>query len=236
VNWDDESDNDFIAAFDKATGKELWRKPRNEQTGWATPLILEYDGGKQVVMNATGKVRAYDLADGRELWSCSGQTANTVPTPVASTDTVYVTSGFRGSAVYAIALGRTGDLSGTDAVRWSRNKNTPYVPSPLLVDNLLYLVTSNNGVLTCLNAKTGEPYFDGERLEGITGIYASPVAAKGRVYVLGRNGVCLVLKQGPELEVLARNNIGERTDASLALVGNELFIRGHKSLFCIENK
>jgi outer membrane protein assembly factor BamB len=236
VNWDDESDNDFIAAFDKATGKELWRKPRNEQTGWATPLILEYDGGKQVVMNATGKVRAYDLADGRELWSCSGQTANTVPTPVASTDTVYVKSGFRGSAVYAIALGRTGDLSGTDAVRWSRNKNTPYVPSPLLVDNLLYLVTSNNGVLTCLNAKTGEPYFDGERLEGITGIYASPVAAKGRVYVLGRNGVCLVLKQGPELEVLARNNIGERTDASLALVGNELFIRGHKSLFCIENK
>ncbi len=236
VNWDDETDNDFIVAFDKTSGKELWRKPRKEDTGWSTPLIVEYGGRKQVVVSASGKVRAYDLADGCELWECAGQTVNSIPTPVASGDTVYVTSGFRGSAVYAIALDRTGDLTGTDAIRWRRNKNTPYVPSPLLVNNMLFLVTGNNGVLTGLDATTGNPHFDGERLEGITGIYASPVAANGRVYVLGRNGMCLVLKQGPKLEILAKNDIGEKTDASPALAGTDLFIRSHESLFCIGAK
>jgi outer membrane protein assembly factor BamB len=236
VNWDDETENDFIVAFDKRTGKELWRTPRKEDTGWATPLIVEFQGKRQVIVNATGKVRGYDLETGKDLWQCGGQTANAIPSPVASSDTVYVTSGFRGSAVFAIALGKTGDLAGTDAIRWSRTKNTPYVPSPLFVENLLYLVTGNNGVLTCLDAKTGEPRFEGQELENIPGIYASPVASKGRIYVLGRNGLCLVLKQGPSLQILARNDIGEKTDASLALAGNDLFIRTHQSLFCIAER
>jgi outer membrane protein assembly factor BamB len=155
---------------------------------------------------------------------------------VASRDTVFVTSGFQGSAVMAIALGRSGDLTDTDAIKWSRKKNTPYVPSPLLVDDYLYLVSGNNAVLTCLDANTGTPHFEAERFEGLTGIYASPVSARDRVYVLGRNGTCLVLKKGEKPEILARNSIGEKTDASIALVGKELFIRGHQSLFCIEEK
>lgn len=236
VNWDDENDNDFIIALDKRTGKELWKTPRSEDTTWATPLIVDYDKKLQAVVNATGKVRSYDLTSGKELWSCSGQTANAIPSPVADADTVYVTSGFRGNAVYAIALGRTGDLGDTDAVRWSHNKNTPYVPSPLLTDGLLYLVAGNNGMLSCFDAKTGKAHFEGERLEGLFGIYASPVAAKDRVYVLGRDGKCLVLKKGPTLEILATNKLDDRTDASIAAVGKEIFIRGHKSLYCIAEK
>lgn len=233
VCWDDETDNDFIVALDKRTGKELWRNPRNEATSWATPLIVEHGGKPQVVVNATDKVRSYDLTTSKELWSCGGQTGNVIPSPVADASTVYVTSGFRGSALFAIALGRTGDLTGTDAIRWSHNRNTPYVPSPLLVDDLLYLVKVNSGMLSCFDAKTGKAHFEEERLEGLSGIYASPVAAKDRVYVLGRDGTTLVLKKGTQLEVLATNKLDDRSDASIAAVGKELFIRGHQNLYCI---
>jgi outer membrane protein assembly factor BamB len=233
VVWDDETDNDFIVALDRMTGQELWRKARNEPTGWSTPFVIEHGGQTQVVVNATGKVRAYDLKNGEELWQAGGQTGNTIPTPVASPDTVYVTSGFRGSALHAIALGRRGDLTGTDAIRWSYNRNTPYVPSPLLIDGLLYTVTANNGVISCFDAQSGKPHFEAQRLEGVTGIYASPIAADGRVYVLGRNGLCVVLKQGPAFEILARNKVDDRADASLAAAGRELFLRGHEHLYCI---
>jgi outer membrane protein assembly factor BamB len=235
VNWDHEGD-DFIVALDKRTGKELWRTPRDEGTGWSTPLVVEHGGKQQVIVNATGKVRSYDLATGKEIWSCAGQTANAIPTPVADAGTVYVTSGFRGNALYAIALGRTGDLAGTDAIRWQHDKNTPYVPSPLLVDDLLYLVANTDAKLSCFDAQTGNANFEGERLEGLFAIYASPVSAKDRIYVLGREGTCLVLKKGPRLEILATNKLDDKTDASIALAGNELFLRGRANLYCIGEK
>jgi outer membrane protein assembly factor BamB len=232
INWDHEGE-DFITALDKGTGKPRWRTPRDEGTGWATPLIVEHGGRQQVVINATGNVRSYDLATGKELWSSSGQTVNAIPTPVATADTVYVTSGFRGAALHAIPLGRTGKLSETDGFRWAHNKNTPYVPSPLLVDGLLYFVAGNDAKFSCLEAKSGQVHFEAERLEGIFSVYASPVAAKDRIYVLGREGTCLVLKKGPKLEVLAKNKLDDKTDASLALVGKELFLRGHQYLYCL---
>jgi len=136
VNWDDETDNDFIVALDKRDGKQLWKNPRDEDTTWSTPLIVEHGGKAQVIVNATSKVRSYDLATGRELWSCAGQTVNVIPSPVADAETVYVMSGFRGSAVFAIALGRTGDLTGTQAtaylalVPFERGTNNPQNTDP----------------------------------------------------------------------------------------------------------
>jgi outer membrane protein assembly factor BamB len=233
IYWDHEGD-DFIAAFDKTTGKELWRQPRDEGTGWSTPLIVNFNEQKQVVVNATGKVRSYDLATGKELWSCGGQTVNAIPSPVAQGDMVYLTSGFRGNALQAIHLGRTGDLTGTDAIAWSHNKSTPYIPSPLLTDNYLYLISGNENMLSCFDAKTGEPYFERERLESIRGIYASPVSAHDRIYVLGREGLCLVLKKGPKPEILAANKLEDsRSDSSIALVDKQLFLRGAHTLYCI---
>ncbi len=235
VNWDHEGD-DFIVALDKNTGKELWRTARNEGTGWSTPLVVEHGGKQQVVVNATGKVRSYDLADGKEIWSCAGQTVNAIPTPVADQDTVYITSGFRGHALFAIALGRSGDLTDSDAIRWKHDKSTPYVPSPLLVDNFLYFLANNDAKLSCFDARTGQAHFEAQPLEGLFSIYASPVAAKDRIYVLGREGTCVVVKKGPKLEILATNKIEDKTDASLALAGNELFLRGRAALYCIGNK
>jgi len=233
VNWDHEGD-DFIVALDKTTGKELWRQPRNEATGWSTPLIVKFNGQKQVVVNATGKVRSYDLASGKELWSCGGQTANAIPSPVTQGDLVYLTSGFRGNALQAIRLGRTGDLTGTDAIVWSHNKSTPYVPSPLLTDNYLYVISGNDAMLSCFNSQNGEAQFERERLEAIRGVYASPVSAGDRVYVLGREGTCVVLKKGPKFEVLAVNTLADsRSDASIALVEKQLFLRTAHNLYCI---
>ena len=236
IDWDHEGD-DFIAAFDKITGKELWRQPRDEATGWSTPVIVEFNGQKQVVLNATGKVRSYDLVTGKELWSCAGQTANAIPSPVTQANIVYVTSGFRGNALQAIRLGRTGDLTGTDAIAWSRNKSTPYVPSPLLTGDYLYLISGNENMISCFDAKTGNPYFERERLEAIRGVYASPVSAGDRIYVLGREGICTVLRKGPKLEVLAVNKVEDaRSDASIALVERQLFLRTAHRLYCIEDK
>jgi outer membrane protein assembly factor BamB len=234
---DDETDQDCIIGLDKLSGKERWRTPRNnESTGWSTPLIVQFEGQAQVVVNATGRVRSYDLLTGKQIWECGGQTPNTIPMPVASADTVFVTSGYRASVLQAIALGRTGDLTGSDAIRWKYDKQTPYVPSPLLVDDLIYFVAINNPVLSCLDARTGKPHYAGQRLEELTGIYASAVSARDRVYILGRNGTCLVIKKGASFEILATNKLEDKTDASLALVGSDLFVRGHKFLYCISGE
>lgn len=235
VNWDHEGD-DFITALDKNTGRELWRTPREEETSWGTPLIVDFKGRQQAIISSTTRVRSYDVENGKQLWECSGQTGNIIPTSVADADTVYALSGFRSAAVQAISLGRTGNLTGTDAVRWSHDKNAPYVPSPLLVGSRLYFLGSRNAALSCFDARTGKPYYEATALPGIFSAYASPVAAKDRLYVLGREGKCAVVSQGDTPEILATNSIGEGTDASIAIVGNELFIRGKENLYCIAEK
>ncbi len=232
VNWDHEGD-DFIVALDSRTGEERWRKARNEPTGWTTPLIVDVDGKPQVVVNATGKIRAYDLGSGAEIWSCSGMTVNAIPTPVSEGGVVFATSGYRGASLLAIRLGQTGDLSDTDSVLWRHGKNTPYVPSPLLVDERIYLYSGNNAMLSVFDTKTGRPVIDAERIPGMNGVYASPVSAAGRVYLLGRDGATVVLKRSDQLEVLATNRLDDQFDASPALSGKELFLRGHKTLYCI---
>jgi outer membrane protein assembly factor BamB len=235
INRDNE-DNSCIIALDKNTGKTLWKKPREEHTSWSTPLILERDGKAQAVVTATGKIRSYDVASGEVLWECGGLTRNVIPCPVADASTVYCMSGFQENALLAIRLGRTGDLTGSDAITWTHNKSTPYVPSPLLYGDKLYFFASNNGILSCLNTKSGEPLINAERLEDLSGVYASPLGAAGRVYLPGRNGVTVVLKQSDKLEVLATNRLDDKFDASPATVGKDLFLRGREFLYCITEK
>ena len=235
VLWDHEGE-DFIVALDTRDGRELWRQRRDEPTGWSTPLIVEQGGKPQVVVNGTNKVRAYDLATGSLLWECSGQTANAIPTPVADEGRVIVMSGFRGSALQVIRLGGSGDLTGTDAIVWSHNKGTPYVPSPLLYGSRLYFLSGNTAMLSIFDARTGKPEVEMERLDGITGVYASPVGAAGRVYLAGRDGGVAVLKEGPKVEVLATNRLEDGFDASPAAVGNRLYLRGRASLYCLGEK
>ncbi|MBM3460294.1 MAG: hypothetical protein FJX77_17380, partial [Armatimonadetes bacterium] len=235
VNWDHEG-ADFIVALDKNTGQELWRQAREEPTSWSTPLVVVHDGQPQVVTSATNRVRSYDLATGQLLWECGGLTLNAIPTPVTRNGVLYATTGYRGSAMLAIKLGRTGNLTGTDAVAWSLNRGTPYVPSPLLYDNRIYFFGSNNAILSAAEAETGKLLMDGQRVEALQGVYASPVGAAGRVYLVGRGGSVVVIRNADQFEVLATNRLDEKFDASPAVAGKELYLRGHQSLYCIAER
>ena len=231
--WDHEGDS-FIVAFDKRTGRERWRTPRDEMTSWTTPLVVEHGEGAQVVTSATDAVRSYDIETGRLLWQDEGVTLNAIPSPVAADGLVFVTSGFRGNRLAAIDLSAaTGDIRGSAAVLWSVDRDTPYVPSPLLHDGLLYVLKSNSGVLTTFDIRTGRRRYGPERLRGVRNVYASPVAADGRVYVTSREGTTLVLRAGPTLEVLATNTLDDGFDASLAIVDGEIYLRGQRYLYCI---
>ncbi len=235
VTWDHEGEDDFIVAFNADTGNELWRVPRKSETVWATPLVVQVAGQPQVIASGQDKICSYDLANGKLIWECKGLTANPIPSPVAGDGLVYLTSGYRGSALLAIKLDGKGegDLTGTEAIAWSYNKDTPYVPSPLLYDDRLYFTKVNTGMLTCLNAKTGEVVYGPERVEGLEGMYASPVAAAGKIYLVGRDGTTVVIKRGDTPEVLATNTLDDAIDASPALVGDELLLRGREYLYCI---
>ncbi|MCU0722587.1 MAG: PQQ-like beta-propeller repeat protein [Planctomycetes bacterium] len=236
VQWDHEGAS-FLAALDKATGKELWRAPRDEASSWSTPVLIDAGGKPQVVASATKRVRAYDPETGALLWECAGMTQNVIPSPVAGEGLVFLASGFRGSALLAVRLeGAKGDVTGTGAVAWSRAADTPYVPTPLLAGGLLYFLKGNDPVLTCVDARTGKAHVSARRIEGLKGAYASPVSAAGRVYVTGRNGATAVLKAGPECEVLGVSAVDDAVTASLALAGKDLFLRGHRSLYCVAAK
>ncbi|MEZ5303879.1 MAG: PQQ-binding-like beta-propeller repeat protein [Verrucomicrobiales bacterium] len=231
IKWDHEGDS-FIVALDAKTGEERWRKERDEQTSWATPLVIAGDK-PYAIAAATNKVIAYDLATGDTVWETTGMTANVIPTPVRDSERVYVMSGFRGSALQAIELGNKGKLAAGNGIAWEHNEGTPYVPSPLLTGGNLYFYQGNNAILTCLDAKTGKPHFERERIGDIRGVYASPIAAGGHIYLLGREGNCAVIKAGNTLESVATNKLDENFDACPAVAGNALFLRGHKHLYCI---
>ncbi len=233
INWDHEGQS-FIITLDKNSGKEIWRKKRDERTSWSTPLVVEHQGKPQVIVSATNRVRGYDLETGDLIWECGGMTVNAIPSPVYSDGIVYVTSGYRGSSLKAIRLADAkGDITDTDAVIWEHNRDTPYVPSPLLYKDAIYFLKVNKEILSCFNAKTGEKYYSQKRLEGIKGVYASPVGAADRVYFVGRNGVSVVIKHGPEFEVLATNTLDDGFDASPAIVDDEIYLRGWEYLYCI---
>jgi outer membrane protein assembly factor BamB len=234
VNWDHEGE-DFIAGLDAATGKEKWRKGRDEPTTWTTPHIVMHGGRAQAVVGGTNRVISYDVQTGEQLWQAPGLTANVIPTPVSGNGMLFATSGFRGSALHAIRLSEAkGDVSASPALAWSYDRDTPYVPSPLLYNGALYFLKSNSGILTCLDAASGAVHYT-ERLEAVPNVYASPVAADGRVYVVGRDGTTAVLAAGPRPQLLATNRLDEAMDASPALVGRDIYLRGARHLYRISH-
>jgi outer membrane protein assembly factor BamB len=222
-----------IQALDKNTGRTLWKRARDEDTAWATPVVAEVEGRRQVIVSATKVIRSYDLQTGEPIWQCGGQTENVIPSPVVAGGLVFCTSGARGCELQAIELGHTGDLTGTSAVRWQVSKATPYVPSPLLYEGKLYVCSMNRPALSCYDAATGKLNFTAEHVEVVKDIFASPVGAAGRVYFVGRKGAVAVLQNADKLEALATNKLDDEFDASPALAGRELFLKGKKYLYCI---
>jgi len=234
VTWDHEGD-DFVAAFDAASGKQRWRQVRDEPTTWATPHVVVHNGTAQVVINGTNRLISYDLATGAPVWQTAGTTLNVIPSPVSANGMVYAMAGFRGNSLKAIKLAEAkGDITGTPAVAFTYDKDTPYVPSPLLYKGGLYFLKSNSGILTQLDASTGALRYM-ERLDATPNVYASPVAAAGLVFIVGREGTTLVLEHGAAFKPVATNVLDEPIDTSPALVGSEIYIRGTKHLYRISS-
>ena len=232
VPWDHEGES-FLVAMDAKTGTEKWKVARDEGTTWSTPLITEYEGTTQVVMNGKNRVRSYDLGSGELIWECGGQASNPIPTPVRHGDNVICMTGFRGFAIYSIPLGSRGDVTDSDTITWTADDAAPYVPSPVLYEGQLYFTKSNNGVLVSRDATKGTIVIDETRVPDVRMVYASPVAAAGRVYLTARDGTTVVMKHGSEMEVLATNKLDDAIDASPALAGNQLFLRSENHLYCV---
>ena len=233
VPWDHEGPSKLIAV-DAATGKTVWETPRDEPTCWATPLITtDGRGRQQVVMNGENAARGYDLATGKELWRCGGQTVRPCASAVAADGIAFIGSGFRGSFLGSFDLAGDGDLAGGKHVLWTRSQHTPDVASPLLSQGRLYYYKEKTGLLSCIDAASGTPHYETRRLPGMSRTYASPVAAGGHVYLTDRSGRIVVIKDAPTLEIVAENDMGEGVDATPAPIGDTLFIRGERHLFCI---
>ena len=231
--WD-HNDDSYIVAFDKRTGEELWRTGRDELDTWATPIIVEHGGRAQVVTNGWSRLRSYDLETGEEIWYTTGLTPLTIPSPVAGDGMVYAMSGFNGAFLKAISLvDAHGDITGTGAIAWSHNRDTPYVSSPLLYDGALYFTKYVHGILSVFDAKEGKAHYGPQRVTGLRNIMASPVGADGRVYLTGRDGTTVVIRHGKTYEVLATNKLDDQFSASMALVDDKIYMRGDTYLYCI---
>jgi outer membrane protein assembly factor BamB len=234
VNWDQEQDS-FITALDAKTGEERWRKERpDEATSWNTPFITEFGGRTLAIINGTARARAYDVGTGEVIWECGGQTVNAIPSPVRYEDFVVCMSGFKGAASFAIPLTSSGDVTDSASLLWKHDQGTPYVPSPTLSGHRLYFTGSNSDVMTCLDVRTGTPIAERKRLSGVGDIYASPVAANGHVYFLGRQGTTAIVRDSDATEIVATNSINDSFDATPVAIGRQLFLRSWTKLYCIE--
>jgi outer membrane protein assembly factor BamB len=184
------------------------------------------------VTNGNQLIVGYDPATGRELWRAKGVESNAIHTPLAGRGLVIATAGFPAKRVIAIRPGGSGDVTGTDRVAWQYDKGTAYVVSPILYGDYVYLV-SDKGVLTCLDAKTGEVKYEGGRVPVPASFMASPVAVKDRLMLTSIDGDTYVIRAGPTHDVIGTNAIGEPVYASLAVSQGRILVRGASHLFCI---
>jgi outer membrane protein assembly factor BamB len=226
----DQEQQSYVVAIDKRTGQDIWKQNREETSNWSTPRIFTHAGRRQAVTNGT-TVRSYDLATGELLWRYSGHTAGAIPMPAVGHGLVFTASGWRKDMLQAIALGQRGDLTGSESVVWTLRRGIPYVPCPMLWGEELYLLEDQT-FFSCLNATDGAHHYLKHRLPGGLNFSASPVGAADRIYLLGEEGRTVVLQRGPQLKVLAVNDLDERFHASPAIVGEAIYLRGFEHLYC----
>jgi outer membrane protein assembly factor BamB len=220
----------FLAAFDVATGRELWRTPRTDVPTWSTPTVHALAGPPQVVVNGWRNMGGYDLETGREVWRLHGRGDIPVPTPVAGHGLVFLTSAHGGAGTFAVKAEVRGDASLAEGattnqgVAWSSPRDAAYMQTPIVYGDHLY-VCRDNGVLTVFDARTGQTAYQQRLGDGSTGFTASPVASGGRVYFTSEDGDVFVLKAGPVYELLSRSSLGETSLATPALSEGRIFFR-----------
>ena len=232
VLYQDQFSGSFIAAFDTRTGRELWRTRREASVGWGTPIAIRAGQRDEVIVNGQQHVTSYDPITGRELWRCGGTTYEVIPTPVVGYGMVFCSSG-RAGPTLAIRPGGSGDVSRTH-LAWESPRGSPFVPSPILYGEQLYMVNDMASIVTSLSVTTGQALWQG-RL-GVAqreGFSASPVAVDGKIFFTNDDGETFVLRAGPKFELMHVNQLGESILASPALVDGRWYFRTQRNLYAV---
>jgi len=236
VTWDHEGDS-FLVALEKQSGKERWRTPRPSGTSWTTPIVVRAKDREEIVVGGP-RTTAYDPATGKELWhQGDAGRGGAIASPIAIDELVIYASGGRGGgeARGLVAEAASSEDKSAEPL-WLARIDGPHVPSPLAYEGKVYVLKQDSGMLSVLDPASGKIEYGPERLDGVADVYASLVAAKGHLYVAGRDGTIEVLTTWPKIETVAVNKLEDGFDASPAIAGDELFLRGKASLYCIAAK
>jgi outer membrane protein assembly factor BamB len=225
----------YLAALDRKTGDEVWRATRENRRSWATPLVINTGTRDELIASGAEVVISYDPATGKELWRANGTQSHPIPSPVTTKGLLFLTAGSQAKVVMAMKPGGSGDLKDSkETVLWRYNKGAAYVPSPIAIGDYLYLLT-DGGIMTCIDALTGERKYEGGRVPVPATFFASPVAFDDKILLTSEDGDSFVIEAGPVHKVLKTNSVGESVYASPAIANGTIFIRGEKHLFAIRN-
>ena len=232
IIYQDQRGGGFVAAYDTATGNQVWRTARNASVGWGSPIAIRVGDHDELIVSSQNTVNAYNPKTGDELWHCGGNLFEVIPTPVVEAGLIFCASG-RAGPTLAIRPGGRGDITDTH-IAWSTSRGSPFIPSPVAYDGYLYTVNDMSSIITCFDAATGTVMWQQRLGRAIReGISASPVVVDNKVFVTSDEGVTFVLKAGPEFELLHTNDIGAQTLASPALVDGIWYIRTVDELIAI---
>lgn len=222
----------FVAAFDAKSGKTLWKTDRSASVGWGTPVVITTGQRDELIVNGQGRVSAYDPSTGAELWTARGMTREVIPTPVVGHGLVFCSAG-RAGPTLAIRPGGTGDVTETH-VAWTSPKGSPFVPSPIIHGDLLYMINDMQSVLTVFEAKSGKLMYQARLGEPTReGFSASPVAVGDRLYFTNDRGQTFVVQAGPTFKLLRVNELNAQVLASPALVDGRWYWRTDRELIAI---
>lgn len=236
LNWDHE-EKSFIVALNRHDGAVRWQLDRDEDTSWSSPIVALVDGKPQAIVCGTKRVRGYDLNSGKVIWECGGLSSNIVASPVydSASGILVVGSSYEIRKLMAIDLmGAQGDITDSKRILWSRSRGTPYVPSPLLVADGVYFLQHYQNVLSRVSVRDGLDAPGPMRLGELGNIYASPVSDGQHVFVTDLEGVTMVITANSDPKLVSTNTLAEPVSASLAIAGDQIFIRGHQHLYCIK--
>ena len=258
----DNEEESFLAAVDAKTGDQAWLVKRDEKSNWATPFVWQNVQRTELVTGGTKRVRSYDL-DGKLLWELGGMSSIHIPTPSATRDMLYLSSGFvadRKRPLMAVRPGASGDISlkdddgkakgdspsfaarkpgqspvaGNEYVVWCQTQAGPYNPSPLLYGDYVY-VLYDRGLLGCFDARTGKEVYSKARLDPKANAFtASPWAYEGKLFCLSEDGDTIVVQAGPEFKVLGTNSLNELCMATPAVARRSLILRTESRLLRVE--
>jgi outer membrane protein assembly factor BamB len=232
ILYQDQYRGSFVAAFDTRTGREIWRTSREASNGWGTPIAVRVGNRDEIIVSSQQQVQAYDPERGKELWRCSGNTYEVIPTPVVGYGMIFCSSG-RAGPTLAIRPGGTGDVTRTH-LAWESPRGSPFVPSPILYGEQLYMVNDMASIVTSIQATTGKTLWQGRLgVASREGFSASPIGVEGKIFFTNDEGETFVLRAGPAFELLHVNRIGEGTLASPALVDGRWYIRTDRNLYAI---